>query len=67
MKAEKTHCKTNFANTCKGGAIYAFGLMGAAFYYISTATSFWGGVIGFVKAIFWPVFLIYQLMKYLGM
>jgi hypothetical protein len=49
------------------GAVYGLGLIGAAVYYISAATSFWIGVLGFLKAIVWPVFLVYGALKYLGM
>ena len=50
-----------------GSCGYFLGFLGAAIYYISTATGFWSGVLGFLKAIIWPVFLVYSLMKYLGM
>ena len=50
-----------------GGAVYGLGFIGAAVYYISTATGFWNGVLGFIKAIVWPAFLTFELMKYLGM
>lgn len=49
------------------GAIYGLGLIGAAVYFISTATTFWMGVLGFLKALVWPAFLVYELMKYLKM
>ena len=49
------------------GAIYGLGFIGAVIYYISTATGFWMGVLGVLKAIIWPLFLIYESMKYLGM
>ncbi len=49
------------------GAIYGLGLIGAAIYFISTATSFWMGVLGFFKAIIWPLFLVYGALKGLGM
>jgi hypothetical protein len=49
------------------GAVYGLGLIGAAIYYIAHATTFWMGVLGFLKAIVWPVFLIYEAMKHLGM
>ena len=45
-------------------AVYGLGLIGAAIYYISVATSFWIGVLGFLKAIIWPVFLVYETLKY---
>ena len=49
------------------GAVYCLGFVGAAIYYISTATSFWMGVLGVLKAIVWPAFLVYQSLKFLGM
>ncbi len=49
-----------------GGAVYGFGLIGAAIYYISVAGSFWIGVLGFLKAVVWPVFVVYELLKFLG-
>lgn len=48
------------------GAVYGLGFIGAAVYYISTAASFWAGVLGFLKALVWPAFLVYELLKYLA-
>jgi len=48
------------------GAVYGLGLVGAVIYYISIATSFWMGVLGFLKALVWPGFLVYELLKFLG-
>lgn len=48
------------------GAIYGLGLIGAAIYYITAATTFWLGVLGFLKALVWPAFLVYELLKYVG-
>ncbi len=42
------------------GAVYGLGFIGAAIYFISHATGFWVGVLGFLKAIVWPVFLVYD-------
>ena len=50
-----------------GCAGYGLGVIGAAVYYISTATGFWMGVLGILKALVWPAFLVYNLLKYLGM
>ncbi len=47
-------------------AVYGLGFIGAAIYYISTATSFWIGALGFLKAIVWPVFLVYEALKAMG-
>jgi hypothetical protein len=49
------------------GAIYGLGLIGAAVYFIQHAASFGEGVIGFLKALVWPAFLIYKLLELLKM
>ncbi len=48
------------------GALYGLGFIGAAIYYISTAAGFWMGVLGFLKAMVWPVFMVYELLKFLA-
>jgi len=48
------------------GMVYCLGVIGAAVYYIGNAATFWAGVLGFLKAIVWPVFLVYELLKFLG-
>jgi len=50
-----------------GGAIYGLGFIGALVYYLSTSTGFWMAVLGFLKAIVWPAFLVYGVLKFLGM
>jgi hypothetical protein len=42
------------------GAVYGLGLIGAAVFFISKAATFWAGVLGFLKAIVWPAFLVYE-------
>ena len=49
-----------------GGAAYGLGFIGAAIYYISNASGFWMGVLGFLKALVWPAFLVYELLKFLA-
>ena len=55
-------------NKCaaSSGAVYGLGFIGAAIYYISQATGFWIGVLGFLKAIIWPTMLVYELLKFLA-
>lgn len=53
-------------NNATGGAIYGLGFIGAVIYYISVAMGFWAGVLGFIKAIVWPVFLVYAVLKHVG-
>lgn len=50
----------NTQKSAPAGAVYGMGFIGAAIYFISAATSFWLGVLGFLKAIVWPVFLVYH-------
>lgn len=47
-------------------AVYGLGFIGAAIYYISVATNFWMGLLGFLKAILWPAFLVYEALKELA-
>ena len=53
-------------NNAPAGALYGVGLIGAAIYYIGVATSFGMGVLGFLKALVWPAFLVYEALKSLG-
>ncbi len=66
QQASKAPVREIHKNT-QQNVIYGMGFIGAVIYYIATAVSFWGGVLGVLKAIVWPVFLVYELMKYLGM
>lgn len=67
---EKVDCKEKKTSYRKGhapaGAVYGLGFIGAAIFYISIAPTFWLGVLGFLKAIVWPVFLVLEALKYLG-
>lgn len=58
--------RDNHSNQGVSGGIYGLGWIGALVYYLSHATGFWGGVIGFLKALVWPAFLVYELLKHLG-
>ena len=53
-------------SSTSSGAVYGLGFIGAAIYFISQATSFWVGVVGFLKAIVWPAFMVYEALKALG-
>lgn len=59
--------KSEFNRGTPAGAVYGLGFIGAAVYYISHATGFVMGLIGFLKAIVWPAFLVYEALKQLGM
>ena len=71
-KVSKKMAKKNFqVNISKGSkgsnGFYFLGFLGSAIYFISRSTDFWGGVLGFLKAIIWPLFLVYEaFVKLLG-
>lgn len=68
IKTNKSNRKYMSKKKCyTGGGMYCVGFLGAVVYYISTATSFGDGVVGFLKAIVWPAFLVFEAMKFLGM
>jgi hypothetical protein len=54
-------------NYHRGEAVYGLGMIGALFYYWGMASSFWLFVVGLFKAIFWPAFMVYELLKFLHM
>lgn len=59
-------CKNNNSSNASGGAVYGLGFIGAAVYFISQAATFGAGFIGFLKAMVWPAFLVYEALKALG-
>ncbi|NOU46140.1 MAG: hypothetical protein HOO86_03655 [Bacteroidales bacterium] len=58
--------KSNMQQGAQSGAVYGLGLIGAAVYFISHAAGFWMGVLGFLKALVWPAFLIFEAFKFLA-
>ena len=60
MKGELMICK---AQESGGSVVYALGLIGAGVYYISHATTFIEGVVGFLKSLVWPAFLVYHALE----
>ncbi len=48
------------------GAAYFMAFIGAAVYYIQSTTTAGAGFIGFLKALVWPGFLIYDLLQFLN-
>ena len=44
------------------GGVYFLGFIGAAIYYLQQSTGFWQIVLAILKALVWPVFLVYKLL-----
>ncbi len=53
-------------NNSSGGAVYGLGFIGAAVFYIKQAATLGAGIIGFLKALVWPAFLVHGLLKFLA-
>ncbi len=53
-------------NNGAGGAVYGLGMIGAAVYYIGQAGSVWAGVVGLLKALVWPAFLVHGLLSFIS-
>jgi hypothetical protein len=50
----------------QSSAIYGLGFIGAVIYFIQHATTFLTGLLGVLKAIVWPAYLVYKVLEYLG-
>lgn len=47
-----------------GGAVYGLGFIGAVIYFFQQADTFWQFVLGFLKALVWPAFLVYRALEF---
>jgi hypothetical protein len=65
-KIKKTMGSKKNVTVKTSNGLYFMGFIGAAIYYISTATDFWIGVVGVLKAIVWPAFLVYEALAKLA-
>lgn len=61
VKEEKC-CKGHWHHHGCGGCAYFLGFIGAAVFYIQQATGFWMGVLGVLKALVWPAFVVFKLL-----
>ncbi len=50
-----------------GGVVYGLGFVGALIYYLQQSANFQEGLIGLLKAIVWPAFLVYRVLDLLEM
>lgn len=66
MCENKSHCcKPHHKAGGACGGVYGLGVLGAAVYFIGHATTFWLGVLGVIKAFFWPALIIYRVLELL--
>jgi hypothetical protein len=64
LQTEQKRKKVNY-NSPPTAPVYGLGLIGALIYFLQHADTFWAGVLGLFKAVFWPGILVYELLKYL--
>lgn len=57
--------KEKVYNGASNGGGYGLGFLGAAIYYIGQAATFGAGVVGLLKALVWPAFLVYDVLKFI--
>jgi len=50
-------------NTCGFG--YVLGMIGSAVYFVQHTAGFWPVVLALLKAVVWPAFVVYYLLKFL--
>ena len=63
-KKEKCDCKCGPMPKAECG-VYGVGIVGAAVYFIGQSSTFGAGVVGFLKALVWPAFLVHGLFQFL--
>ncbi|MCL4208203.1 hypothetical protein KJZ63_01040 [Patescibacteria group bacterium] len=51
-------------STQSSDAVYGFGVIGALIYFITTSPTFGEKLLGVLKALVWPAYLVYHLLKF---
>lgn len=57
--------KNNYSSRGGGDAVYGLGMIGAVVFYIQQADSFWLVILALLKALVWPAFFVYDVLKYI--
>jgi hypothetical protein len=51
----------------QAGLFFLLAYIGAAIYFVSVSSgTFWGGVLGLLQAMVWPVYVIYHVLVLIG-
>jgi hypothetical protein len=68
LKSKAKRWKKHRSHNSRGSSscVYFLGMIGAAVFYISASTTFWGGMLGFLKALVWPAFLVFEAFSFLA-
>ncbi len=64
--ADKKSKKQHVANNSGAGSAYFLGMIGAAVYWVGVADGFGEVIVALLKALVWPGFLVYELLKFIS-
>jgi hypothetical protein len=64
--AEKKSKKQHLANNGGMGSAYFVAMIGAAVYWVGQANGFGGVIVALLKALVWPGFLVYDLLRFIN-
>ena len=65
-KPERGNRSTYVRHNSGIGFAYVLGMIGSAVYWVQQAAGFGDGIIALLKALVWPAFLIYQLLRFIS-
>lgn len=52
------------SGAASGGMVYCLGFIGAIIYFFQNADTFVQFVLGFLKAIVWPAYVVYKALEF---
>lgn len=67
LNAFKEKCATGKSDHSSMSCMYGLGMIGSSVYFVSHATGFLAGVVGVLKSLVWPAFLVYNVFDKLGL
>ena len=66
MSTKNTNSTNNhLQQNAKFGGFFLLTYIGVAWYFLDVSSGFWGTILAFVKALFWPTFLIHRVFELL--
>lgn len=63
MANNKSKMKKASSNNAGGGVVYVMGLVGGLVYFVQAADGLWMVILGVLKAIVWPAYIVYKLLE----
>jgi hypothetical protein len=66
MSGQRQRGRTAQATTGGGGAVFGLGLIGALVWFWNQADGFGEHLVGILKALVWPAFLVYDAFRVLN-